>query len=412
MVPADPVKGGAGKNREMNTREWVRGVRQGFQEHAKRYGVEIDMRSNQEQGLGDPEPKLGSVHPRAEQHPARESRLQVVASMREAKAIIAKEREDRGRLRNAAFIFITNNLATASRDIQNLNRTGGYVAEAARAYGQARADRGVVEAFGSAVVRALPEVARAVNRLEAITADRIAREAQAEKGEEAKKTDTSQAKQIIEVRQSRKPDQALEEALEEAKAYLGKAPQTQWENLVQRTKHPPKHPAKETGNTYAHESKAMEAWIESRKQRGLPVEISAERIARHNWTAKGLAEDWQKRIDATGRKIAEVEQAGKRIFGGNRNADEIQALQKKQASQVVAGNNDIQARKDWDNFKPKYDDQVQAQQMDIWRKDVALVKRIEPHAPAIIEADRQRRAKEREQNKGVHKDRGGHDLGH
>ncbi|OYV96246.1 MAG: hypothetical protein B7Z62_08590 [Deltaproteobacteria bacterium 37-65-8] len=98
LIPADPAKGGAGKNREMNSRAWVQGVRQGFQEHARRYGVEIDMRSNKEQGLGDPEPKLGPAHPRVEHVPYREHKIEVVDAMRDARAEAEVARQDQERI--------------------------------------------------------------------------------------------------------------------------------------------------------------------------------------------------------------------------------------------------------------------------------------------------------------------------
>lgn len=57
--PKAPEKGGAAKDRRWNDREMVQVVRDLFADNSRQFGIEIDMRSNEAQGLGAPEPKIG-----------------------------------------------------------------------------------------------------------------------------------------------------------------------------------------------------------------------------------------------------------------------------------------------------------------------------------------------------------------
>lgn len=54
-----PEKGGTAKDRAWNDRQMVQTVRDLFADNSRKFGVEIDMRSNEDQGLGKPEPKIG-----------------------------------------------------------------------------------------------------------------------------------------------------------------------------------------------------------------------------------------------------------------------------------------------------------------------------------------------------------------
>lgn len=93
MVPADPAKGGAGKDRKWNERGQVQVVRDSWQEHAKAHGIELDLRSNAAKGMGAPEPKLGPEHPRAPENPAREERRVEMERLREVRVLKAELHE-------------------------------------------------------------------------------------------------------------------------------------------------------------------------------------------------------------------------------------------------------------------------------------------------------------------------------
>lgn len=90
MMPADPSKGGAAKDRTWNARGQVQVVRDGWEAHAKAHGFDLDLRSNAAKGLAAPEPKLGPAHPRAVADPAREVRQVEVERLREIRSIHAK----------------------------------------------------------------------------------------------------------------------------------------------------------------------------------------------------------------------------------------------------------------------------------------------------------------------------------
>lgn len=81
----DPAKGGAAKDRTWNDRGKVQELRGGYSAYAKQHGIDLDLRSNKAQGLGDPEPKVGPDHPRADQNPNRQTRADQVAEMRQGR---------------------------------------------------------------------------------------------------------------------------------------------------------------------------------------------------------------------------------------------------------------------------------------------------------------------------------------
>lgn len=87
LMPADPAKGGAAKDRKWNDRKQIQAVRDGWQEYAKTHGVDLDLRSNAAKGLGEPEPKLGPEHPRATENPARQARKAKLDWLREVRAV-------------------------------------------------------------------------------------------------------------------------------------------------------------------------------------------------------------------------------------------------------------------------------------------------------------------------------------
>jgi hypothetical protein len=93
MMPSDPTKGGAAKDRRWNERTNVQVVRDGWQEFAKAHGIDLDLRSNAAKGLGAPEPKLGPEHPRADENPAREARRVELERLRAVRAIRAELQE-------------------------------------------------------------------------------------------------------------------------------------------------------------------------------------------------------------------------------------------------------------------------------------------------------------------------------
>lgn len=97
MMPADPAKGGAAKDRAMNAKTFVTDVRTRYERlvnaELERLGVDarISMKANPRQ---EPEPKLGPAHQRADFNVGREARLERVRELRTAraewKAMVAK----------------------------------------------------------------------------------------------------------------------------------------------------------------------------------------------------------------------------------------------------------------------------------------------------------------------------------
>lgn len=97
MMPADPAKGGAAKDRAMNAKTFVTDVRTRYERlvnvELERMGVthRISMKANPRQ---EPEPKLGPAHQRADFNTARDARLERVRELRagraEWKAIVAE----------------------------------------------------------------------------------------------------------------------------------------------------------------------------------------------------------------------------------------------------------------------------------------------------------------------------------
>ena len=87
MMPADPSRGGAGKEKQWNKKEQVQIVRDGWQEFARQHGITLDLRSNQAKGLGAPEPKLGPEHPRSGLDPRREARKEEIDRLRQIREI-------------------------------------------------------------------------------------------------------------------------------------------------------------------------------------------------------------------------------------------------------------------------------------------------------------------------------------
>lgn len=93
MMPADPAKSGAGKDRKWNERDQVQVVRDSWQQHAKAHGIDLDLRSNAAKGLGVPEPKLGPEHPRASANPARQARKAEMERLRAVRVLKAELHE-------------------------------------------------------------------------------------------------------------------------------------------------------------------------------------------------------------------------------------------------------------------------------------------------------------------------------
>lgn len=89
MMPADPTKGGAAKDRAMNGKTFVTDVRARYERvvnaELERAGVDarISMKANPRQ---EPEPKLGPAHQRADFNVARDARLERVRELRTARA--------------------------------------------------------------------------------------------------------------------------------------------------------------------------------------------------------------------------------------------------------------------------------------------------------------------------------------
>lgn len=57
-----PERGGAAKDRAWNDRQHIDRLRRGYEAHALAYGIPLNLRSNDAQGLGATEPKIGPQH--------------------------------------------------------------------------------------------------------------------------------------------------------------------------------------------------------------------------------------------------------------------------------------------------------------------------------------------------------------
>ena len=180
LIPADPAKGGAAKNRAMHEIDFVKGVRETYQSLAKSYGVELDMRSNKEQWLGEPEPKLGPIHNRSKDNSGREARQETISQIREQR----KENEQRatasvnaigknisragraGQFSKPDFTGITENLRAA---IGLASNNGGHpqgIAKATSQYKHTREAGGIAQAAGKAIGGIIKEITRATNSIE------------------------------------------------------------------------------------------------------------------------------------------------------------------------------------------------------------------------------------------------------
>ena len=172
LVPADPAKGGAKKDRDMNAKGFVQGVREKYQAHAKSHGVDLDMRSNKEQWLGQPEPKLGPMHNRSKDNPVREAKQEIINQIR-------AQRKENEQYATASFNRIGVNLQSASRygevanraitaagkNHESLEPTSGRIEQAARTFGHSRAAQSVVETVGRITGQIVREITRATEVL-------------------------------------------------------------------------------------------------------------------------------------------------------------------------------------------------------------------------------------------------------
>ena len=82
IMPARPEKGGAERDRQMNSREFVQKVRALYAATAAEFGIERDMRSNRERGLDVPEPKIGPIHNRNFLNPVHALKVDFVQELR------------------------------------------------------------------------------------------------------------------------------------------------------------------------------------------------------------------------------------------------------------------------------------------------------------------------------------------
>lgn len=85
-----PERGGAAKDRKWNDRQQIDALRRGYEVHAKQHGIALDLRSNEAQGLGLVEPKIGPNKVRKQRDVFRETRA---ASVRQIRRIRATEVE-------------------------------------------------------------------------------------------------------------------------------------------------------------------------------------------------------------------------------------------------------------------------------------------------------------------------------
>lgn len=82
-----PEKGGAAKDRKWHLKDMVKNMRQVYSDFAKSNGVELDLRSNIEQGLAEAEPKIGPVHDRSVQNKNRANMVTKVEMLRDKRLI-------------------------------------------------------------------------------------------------------------------------------------------------------------------------------------------------------------------------------------------------------------------------------------------------------------------------------------
>lgn len=180
LIAADPAKGGAAKNRAMHEIDFVKGVRESYQVQAKNYGVELDMRSNKEQWLGEPEPKLGPIHNRSKDNSGREARQETINQIRAQR----KENEHRatasvnaigknisragraGQFSKPDFTGITENLRAAIGLAGNNDGHPQGVAKATSQYKHTRESGGIAQAAGKAIGGIIKEITRATNSIE------------------------------------------------------------------------------------------------------------------------------------------------------------------------------------------------------------------------------------------------------
>jgi len=115
MMPADPARGGAAKNREMNAKSFVQDVRARYErtvnQALERAGVaeRISMARNERR---EPEPKIGPAHPRADLDTRREARVEQVRELRAARTDARRIVSDYTALRSE-ILDLTGNIAEA-----------------------------------------------------------------------------------------------------------------------------------------------------------------------------------------------------------------------------------------------------------------------------------------------------------
>ncbi len=202
----------------------------------------------------------------------------------------------------------------------------------------------------------------------------------------------------------------------EARAFLGDNPlgrRLRWDDLVRRTQDKPAKAVKPDDTT-----KALHDWIASRKKRGLPASESdmadvIQRIERYGWTSERILARAQEGIDDLNDRIAALEKSGRRLFGSNRNAQQIALIEDQRDRSIAHGNAEIKLARDYEAFRPGLIEREHAQRLQAWQRDVALRERIEPYAKAIIERDEQEQERlnqqaraERGQQKRPQRDRG------
>ncbi|WP_250442265.1 MobA/MobL family protein [Caballeronia sp. AZ1_KS37] len=125
MMPADPAKGGAAKDRAMNAKTFVTDVRMRYERlvnaELERLGVDarISMKANPRQ---EPEPKLGPAHPRADFNVAREARLARVRELRLKRIEFEKIIAERQALQSQ-IIDLTGDISTAKAEREQQRQT-------------------------------------------------------------------------------------------------------------------------------------------------------------------------------------------------------------------------------------------------------------------------------------------------
>jgi DNA-binding XRE family transcriptional regulator len=226
--------------------------------------------------------------------------------------------------------------------------------------------------------------------LQAIVADEQARM------ERQRQPSAFSAKHWLQIAQSlptRPPAPAeLPAAALEAQAFLGDDPterRRRWDELVRRTQDPPTQAAK-----VSDLNRALDALIASRQARGLPTERRdaknvIQRLEQYGWTSDSIHEEHQRAVDALSEQIDSLVKSGRRWLGSNRNAQPIQQLEAQRAERAKRGDAEIYLASDFEAIRPRLMAQEHQERLAAWQKDVALRKRIEPHAQAILERDLQ-----------------------